>query len=91
MQPSWYSFSSWPHIDIIPLGRSITCTFLATFFYSRDVFGIEYIKFFWSIHVGSSATQNVCDKYNKFVIDHLKIATGFWKITHMGANDTVNI
>jgi len=29
MQPSWYSFSSWPHTDITPLGRSVTCTFLA--------------------------------------------------------------
>jgi len=41
MQPS---FSSWPHIDITPLGHSVTCTFLALpFFYSRDVFGIGYI------------------------------------------------
>jgi len=24
MQPSSYSFSSWPHIDITPLGRSVT-------------------------------------------------------------------
>jgi len=24
MQPSWYSFCSWPHIDITPLGHSVT-------------------------------------------------------------------
>jgi len=30
MQPSWYSSSSWPHIDITPLGHSVTCTFLAS-------------------------------------------------------------
>jgi len=24
IQPSWYSFSSWPHIDITPLGHSVT-------------------------------------------------------------------
>jgi len=23
MQLNWYSFSSWPHIDIMPLGRSV--------------------------------------------------------------------
>jgi len=33
MQPTWYSFSSWPHIDITPLGHSVTsitwlCLFL---------------------------------------------------------------
>ena len=25
------------------------------------------------MHVGFPATQNRCDKYNKFVIDHLKL------------------
>jgi len=41
MQPSWYSFPSWPHSDIVSLGRSVTCTFLSLpYFYSRDVFGI---------------------------------------------------
>jgi len=70
MEPSWYSFSSYiPHIDIKPLGHSVTWPCL--FFYSRDVFGIGYQIFF--IHVGFSATQNTCDRYNKFVIDHLKI------------------
>jgi len=24
MQPNWHSFSSWLHIDITPLGRSVT-------------------------------------------------------------------
>ena len=28
---------------------------------------------FKSIHVGFTATQNTCDRYNKFVIDNLKI------------------
>jgi len=38
-QPSWCSLLSWPHSDITSLGRSVTCTFLASpFFYSRDVF-----------------------------------------------------
>jgi len=43
MQPSWYSFSSWPHSDITSLGRSVTCTFLSLSFYSRAVFGIGLI------------------------------------------------
>ena len=25
-QPSWCSFSSWPHSEITSLGRSVTCT-----------------------------------------------------------------
>jgi len=33
MQPSWYSFSSWPHNDITSLGRSVTCTFLGSTFF----------------------------------------------------------
>jgi len=28
MQPSWYSFSSWPHSEITSLSRSKPCTFL---------------------------------------------------------------
>jgi len=39
MQPSWYGFSSWLHIDITPLGHSLTWPCL---FYSRDDFGIGY-------------------------------------------------
>jgi len=42
MQPSWYSFSSWPHSDITSSGRSVTCTFMSLPFYSRDAFGIGY-------------------------------------------------
>jgi len=38
MQPSWYSFSSWLHIDITPLGRSVTCTFLASSFFTTEMF-----------------------------------------------------
>ena len=39
-QPSWYSFSSWPHSDITSLGCSVILHFLGlAFFYSRDVFG----------------------------------------------------
>jgi len=38
MQPSWYSFSSWPHIDITTLGRSVTCTFLASPFFTVEMF-----------------------------------------------------
>ena len=30
MQPSWYNYSSWPHIDVTSLGRSVTCTFLGS-------------------------------------------------------------
>ena len=29
---------SWPHIDITPFSRSVTYTFLARFFHSKDVF-----------------------------------------------------
>jgi len=36
-QPSWYSFSPWPHIDITPLGRSVTCTFLASPFFTAEM------------------------------------------------------
>jgi len=39
IQPSWYSFSSWPHIDITPLGRY---TFLASPF-SAEMFLDRYI------------------------------------------------
>jgi len=28
---------------------------------------------FKSIHVGFPATQNMCHRHNKFVIDHLKL------------------
>jgi len=38
MQPSWYSFSSWPHTDITPLGRSVTCIFLASLFFTAEMF-----------------------------------------------------
>jgi len=38
MQPSWYSFSSWPHIDITTLGHSITYTFLASPFFEQRCF-----------------------------------------------------
>ena len=73
MQSSWYSFSPWPHNDITSLGRSVNLHFLGlTLFYSRDVFGIGY-QFFLSMHVSFPATQNTCERYNKFVIDHLKI------------------
>jgi len=47
MQLSWYSFSSWPHIDITPLGRLVTCTFfLCLAFFSRDALGIGYQIYF---------------------------------------------
>jgi len=39
MQPSWYSFSSWPHSDITSF-KSFSNLHL---FYSRDVFGIGYL------------------------------------------------
>jgi len=39
MQLSWYSFSSWLHIDCTHLGHSVTWPRL---FYSRDAFGIGY-------------------------------------------------
>jgi len=42
MQPSWFSFSSWPHNDTTSLGCSVTCTFLSSLFYTRDVFGVVH-------------------------------------------------
>jgi len=47
MQPSWYSFSSWPLIDITPLGHLATCTFfgLAFFLYSRGIGYNDYYFF----------------------------------------------
>jgi len=38
MQPGWYSFSYWPHIDIIPLGHLVIWL---CFIYNRDIFGIK--------------------------------------------------
>jgi len=38
MQPTWYRFSSWPHTDITPLGRSVTCIFLALPFFTAEMF-----------------------------------------------------
>ena len=40
-QPSWCSFSSWPHSDITSLSRSVTCTFLALPFFTAELF-LEY-------------------------------------------------
>ena len=37
MQPSWYNLSSWPHSDITSLGRSVTCTFLASPFFTAEM------------------------------------------------------
>ena len=51
MQPSWYSLSSWPHIDITPLGRSVTCTFLASPFFTAEMFlgyHIALLENMWS-------------------------------------------
>jgi len=72
-QPSWYSFSSWPHSDITSLGHSVTCTFLALPFLQLRCFWDRISVLFKSIHVGFPATQNTCDTCNKFVVDHLKI------------------
>jgi len=66
MQPSLYRFSSWLHIDITPLGCSVTYTFLAS---QQRCFWDRISNLFESMHVGFSATQNMCDRYNKFVID----------------------
>jgi len=38
MQPNWYSFSSRPHSDITSLGHSVTCTFLASPFFTAEMF-----------------------------------------------------
>ena len=38
MQPSWCSFFCWPHSDITSLGRSVTCTFLASPFFTAEIF-----------------------------------------------------
>ena len=46
MQPSWYSLSSWPHSDITSLGRSVTCTFLASPFFTAEMFLGQDIKSF---------------------------------------------
>jgi len=72
MQPSWYSFSSWLDSDITSLGRSVTCTLLTLPFLKAEMF---LYQFFLRVYtcVGFSATQNTCDRYNKFAIDHLKI------------------
>ena len=43
MQPSSYSLSSWPHGDITSLGRSVTCTFLASPFFTAEMFLGQYI------------------------------------------------
>ena len=40
-QPSWCSFSSWPHSDITSLTRSVTCIFLALPFFTAELF-LEY-------------------------------------------------
>jgi len=69
-QPSWYSFSSWPHSDITTLGHSVTCTFLAS---QKRCFWDRISILFKSIKVVFLATQNTCDRYNKFVTAHLKI------------------
>ena len=45
MQPSWYSFSSWPLSDITSLGRSVT-------FFTAEMFLGK------TMHVGFPATQN---------------------------------
>ena len=37
-QPSWCSFSSWPHGDIASLSHSVTCTFLASPFFTVEMF-----------------------------------------------------
>ena len=37
MQPSWYSFSSWPHSDITSLSCSVTCTFLSLHVFTAEV------------------------------------------------------
>jgi len=60
MQPSWYSFSSWPHSDITSLGHSVTCTFLAYPFFTAEMFWDRISVLFMSIiHVGFPATQNI--------------------------------
>jgi len=43
-QPSWCSFSSWPHSDITSLSRSVTCTFLTLPFFTAE-------KFLETLHV----------------------------------------
>jgi len=37
-QPSWYSFSSWPHNGITSLVHSVTCTFLSSPFSTAEMF-----------------------------------------------------
>ena len=36
-QPSWYSFSSWPHSDITSFSRSATCNFLSSPFFTAEM------------------------------------------------------
>jgi len=71
-RPGWYSFSSWPHSDTTSLDRLVTCTFLHSTFFTAEMFWDRISVPFKSIHVGFPATQNTCDRYNKFVTDHLK-------------------
>jgi len=52
MQPSWYSFSSWPHGDITSLGHSVTWPSLFLQFWNT------ISNIFKSMHVGFPATQN---------------------------------
>jgi len=42
MQPSWYSFSSRPHIDITPSGHLVTCTFLGSPFFTVEMLGYNF-------------------------------------------------
>jgi len=44
MEPSWYSFSSWPHGGITSLGRSVTCTFLSSPFFTAEMF-LGYLSY----------------------------------------------
>ena len=50
-QPSWYSFSSWPHSDITSLSRSATCTFLYSPFLQQRCFWDRILILFKIIHV----------------------------------------
>jgi len=59
--------------NITSLGHSVTCTFLASPFFTAEMFWDRVSPLFNSIHVGFPATQNICDRYNKFAINHLKL------------------
>jgi len=65
---------SWPHIDITPFSRTVTCTFLASpFFYSKNAFWMGYQLFFqsrplWNQLVWWGCAYNHRNKINSWKI-----------------------